>query len=73
VSLGLTERRFGLILGRMGTITTKDGTRIYEGMSEFLARRGLLIGGVTAVLAAAAGRLVGAAEKPTITVHKSPT
>lgn len=57
----------------MGTITTKDGTRIYEGMSEFLARRGLLIGGVTAVLAAAAGRLVGAAEKPTITVHKSPT
>jgi non-heme chloroperoxidase len=25
----LTKRRFGLILGRMGTITTKDGTEIY--------------------------------------------
>jgi len=25
----LTKRRFGLILGRMSTITTKDGTQIY--------------------------------------------
>jgi hypothetical protein len=42
-------------------------------MSERLARRGVLIGGVTVALAAAAGRLIDAADKPTITVHKSPT
>jgi hypothetical protein len=38
-------------------------------MSEPLARRGLLIG----ALAAAGACLAGAAAKPTITVHKSPT
>jgi hypothetical protein len=42
-------------------------------MSEPLARRSLLVGGVTLALAATAARLVGAAPKPTITVHKSPT
>jgi hypothetical protein len=42
-------------------------------MSELLARRGLLVGGVTLALAAAGARLVGAAAKPTVTVHKSPT
>ena len=26
----LTKRRFGLILGRMGTVTTKDGTQIHH-------------------------------------------
>jgi len=41
-------------------------------MSEPLARRSLLVGGVTLLLVAG-GRLVGAAAKPTITVHKSPT
>jgi hypothetical protein len=67
VSLRLTKRPFGLILGRMSTISTKGI------MSEFLARRGLLVGGVTLALAAAGARLAGAAAKPTITVHKSPT
>ncbi len=42
-------------------------------MSAFLQRRSILVGGVTLALAAAGGRLVGAAAKPTITVHKSPT
>jgi hypothetical protein len=42
-------------------------------MSEYLARRSLLIGGVTLALAAAGGRLGAAAAKPAITVHKSPT
>ena len=42
-------------------------------MSERLARRGLLIGGVAAALAAAGARLAGAAAKPPIAVHKSPT
>jgi len=42
-------------------------------MNELLGRRVVLIGGVTLALAAAGGRLVGAAAKPTITVHKSPT
>ncbi len=51
----------------MSTITTKDGTEIYH------ARLGLLIGAVTVALAAAGARLAGAAAKPTITVHKSPT
>ena len=41
-------------------------------MSEPLARRSLVVGGVALLLAAGA-RLVGAAAKPTITVHKSPT
>jgi hypothetical protein len=42
-------------------------------MSAPLARRSLLVGGATLLVAAAGGRLVGAAAKPTITVHKSPT
>ncbi|HEY7433667.1 MAG TPA: hypothetical protein VIE41_00890 [Methylomirabilota bacterium] len=41
-------------------------------MSELLARRRLLVGGVTLALAAG-GRLADAAAKPTIAVHKSPT
>ncbi|HSE05345.1 MAG TPA: hypothetical protein VLK35_14450 [Methylomirabilota bacterium] len=41
-------------------------------MSDRLTRRGLLIGGVTLAVAAT-GRLAGAAARPTITVHKSPT
>jgi hypothetical protein len=41
-------------------------------MTEPLSRRGLLIGGVTLLLATRA-RLLDAAAKPTITVHKSPT
>lgn len=41
-------------------------------MSERLARRSLLVGSVTLLLAAGA-RLLDAAAKPTITVHKSPT
>jgi hypothetical protein len=61
----LTKRRFGLILERMSAIK--------EGTSGPLARRGLLIGAATVALAAAGTRLVGAAAKPTITVHKSPT
>jgi len=42
-------------------------------MSPLVARRSILVGGVTLAFAAAGGRLVGAAAKPTITVHKSPT
>jgi hypothetical protein len=42
-------------------------------MSELLGRRVVLIGGVTLALVAAGGGLAGAAAKPTITVHKSPT
>ena len=42
-------------------------------MTASLARRSLLVGGVTAALAAMGGRLVDGAAKPTITVHKSPT
>jgi hypothetical protein len=41
-------------------------------MSELLDRRRLLVGGVTLLLAGRA-RLLDAAAKPTITVHKSPT
>jgi hypothetical protein len=51
----------------MDRVTTKDGTQI-----EPLARRRLLVGAVTLLLVAGAPR-VGAAAKPTITVHKSPT
>jgi hypothetical protein len=70
----------------MSTIATKDGMEIYyqgppgpravgpaPGMSERVARRGLLIGAVTVALAAAGAGLAGAAAKPTVTVHKSPT
>jgi len=42
-------------------------------MSGSLARRSILIGSVTLALAAVGERLVGAAAKPTITIHKSPT
>jgi hypothetical protein len=42
-------------------------------MSGPLARRGVLVGGVTLALAAAGARLLGAATKPPIAVHKSPT
>ncbi|MFI5325372.1 MAG: hypothetical protein ACHQ7H_03990 [Candidatus Rokuibacteriota bacterium] len=42
-------------------------------MSAPLARRGLLLGALTVAFAAAGARLAGAAAKPTITVHKSPT
>ena len=42
-------------------------------MSGSLARRSILIGSVTLALSAAGGRFGGAAAKPTITVHKSPT
>jgi hypothetical protein len=38
-----------------------------------LARRSFLVGGVTLAIAAGGGRLVGAAAKPTIAVHRSPT
>ena len=41
-------------------------------MSEPLTRRGVLIGALTLVVAAAGGRL-DAAAKPSIEVHKSPT
>lgn len=54
----------------MSTITTKDGR---QGMSRSLGRRSLLVGGLTLALATAGARLVRAAAKPTITVHKSPT
>jgi hypothetical protein len=74
----LTKRRFGSILGRMSTITPKDDTQIYDkdrgtGQRTPLARRSLLVGGATLLVAAAGARLVGAAAKPAITVHKSPT
>jgi hypothetical protein len=62
----LTGPRFGRILARMSTITTKDGAQLYY-------RRSLLVGGATAALAAMGGCLVDAASKPAITVHKSPT
>lgn len=42
-------------------------------MSGPIARRSILVGGLTLALAAAGGRLGAAAAKPTITVHKSPT
>ena len=42
-------------------------------MSELLARRSLLVGGAMLLAAVAGGRLAGAAAKPTVTVHKSPT
>jgi hypothetical protein len=42
-------------------------------MSATLPRRGILSGGLAAVFVAAGGRLVAAAAKPTVTVHKSPT
>ena len=42
-------------------------------MSGALPRRSLLTGGLAVVLVAGGGRLVTAAAKPTITVHKSPT
>ena len=42
-------------------------------MSGSLARRSILIGSVTLALSAVGARLVGAAAKSTITVHKSPT
>jgi hypothetical protein len=42
-------------------------------MSGPLARRGLLMGIVSVALASAGARLAGAAAKPTVTVHKSPT
>jgi len=51
----------------MSTVTTKDGTQI-----EPLARRRLLVGGMSLLLVAGVPG-VGAAAKPTITVHKSPT
>ena len=70
MSLRLTKRRFGPILERMSTITTKDGP---QGMSRSLGRRSLLVGGLTLALATAGARLAHAAAKPTITVHKSPT
>lgn len=64
----------------MGTLTTKDGSHIYYApfygamrTSAPLARRGFLAGGMTLALAAAGARLVGAAAKPPIAVHKSPT
>jgi hypothetical protein len=41
-------------------------------MSE-LTRRGLLVGGVAVALDAAGAWRAGAAAKPMITVHKSPT
>lgn len=44
-----------------------------HGMSARLARRSFLIGSGILTLALVGGRLVGAASKPTITVHKSPT
>ena len=62
----------------MSTITTKDGPAdLPQGlgqraMSEPLTRRGVLIGALTLVVAAAGGRL-DAAAKPSIAVHKSPT
>ena len=62
----MTRSRFGLILERMSTVTTAVGKGI-------LARRSVLVGGVTLALAAAGVRLGSAASKPTITVHKSPT
>ena len=42
-------------------------------MSGSLARRSILIGSVTLALSAVGERLVGAATKPPIAVHKSPT
>jgi len=42
-------------------------------MSAPLARRSLLAGTAAILVAAAGGRLAGAAAKATITVHKSPT
>ncbi len=63
----MTRGRFGLILRRMGTVTTTDG------MSERLARRSILVGSVTLALVAAGGRFGASASKPTITVHKPPT
>lgn len=41
-------------------------------MSALLARRSVLVGGVTLLLTAGA-RLLDAAAKPAITVHKAPT
>lgn len=42
-------------------------------MSARIARRSLLVGTAALLIAGAGGRLAGAATKPTITVHKSPT
>jgi hypothetical protein len=53
----------------MNTITRQDG----QGTTAPLARRCVLIGGLSLGLTALARRSGGAASKPTISVHKSPT
>jgi hypothetical protein len=42
-------------------------------MSARIARRSLLVGTGVFLVAGVGARLAGAAAKPTITVHKSPT
>ena len=51
----------------------RGAARLLQAMSGSLARRSILIGSVTLALSAVGARLGGAAAKPTITVHKSPT
>jgi hypothetical protein len=52
----------------MSTITTKEGTR-----NGPITRRGVLVGTLALLGAAAGARPVRGAAKPTISVHKSPT
>ncbi|HEY7206285.1 MAG TPA: hypothetical protein VIA61_18405 [Methylomirabilota bacterium] len=65
---GLTAEPSGPILGAMSTITTKEGTR-----NGPITRRGVLVGTLALLGAAAGARPVRGAAKPTISVHKSPT
>jgi hypothetical protein len=56
----------------LGSAGQRGVDRHLQGMSARLGRRSLLVGSVTLLLAAGA-RVLDAAPKPTITVHKSPT
>lgn len=57
----------------MSTITGKDGIRIHDEHWGLVGRRVFVTGGLMLALAAAGGRAAGAAGKPTVQVHKSPT
>jgi hypothetical protein len=58
----------------MSMISTKDGpARLLQVMSGAVGRRDFVAGMLILALATAGDRVAGAAGKPTVQVHKSPT